>query len=116
MVVEIHKNYIEVLQSLKEKIKQARQKAAIAVNKELLLIYWEIGNTISLQQKSEGWGTKVIDRLAADLKTEFPDFKGLSVRNLKYMKAFAEAYPDFIIVQPPVAQLQQQQNQPNIIV
>jgi predicted nuclease of restriction endonuclease-like (RecB) superfamily len=116
MVADINKNYIEVLQSLKEKIKQARQKAALAVNKELLLVYWEIGNTISLQQKSEGWGTKVIDRLAADLKTEFPDFKGLSVRNLKYMKAFAEAYPDFIIVQPPAAQLQQHQNQSNIIV
>lgn len=109
-------NYHIILSSLKEKIKLARQNAALAVNKELLLIYWEIGNTISLQQKSEGWGTKVIDRLAADLKTEFPDFKGLSVRNLKYMKAFAEAYPDFIIVQPVVAQLQEHQNQQSIFV
>jgi predicted nuclease of restriction endonuclease-like (RecB) superfamily len=98
-------NYHIILSSLKEKIKLARQNATLAVNNELLLVYWEIGNTISLQQKSEGWGTKVIDRLAADLKTEFPDFKGLSVRNLKYMKAFAEAYPDFIIVQPLVAQI-----------
>ncbi len=65
--------------NLKEKIRQARVKAAMSVNYELLKIYWEIGSTILGQQKKEGWGTKIIDRLAADLKTEFPDFKGLSV-------------------------------------
>ena len=99
------KNYQHILESLKEKIRLSRFKAAIAVNYELLKMYWEIGSTILEQQKKEGWGAKIIDRLAADLKTEFPDFKGLSVRNLKYMRAFAEAYPDFIIVQTPVAQL-----------
>jgi predicted nuclease of restriction endonuclease-like (RecB) superfamily len=71
------KNYSDILSSLKEKIRLARQKAAVAVNNEILLVYWEIGYTILQQQKEEGWGTKVIDRLAADLKTEFPDMKGL---------------------------------------
>lgn len=99
-------NYISVLNSLKEKIRQRRYKAASAINAELLKLYWEIGNTIIEQQKEEGWGAKIIDKLAADLKMEFPDFKGLSIRNLKYMRAFAEAYPKFLsIVQPIDAQI-----------
>ena len=105
MASELGKNYIEVLQSLKEKIRQARLRASFTANTQLLQLYWQIGNTILLQQQKEGWGTKVIDRLAADLKSAFPDMKGLSVRNIKYMRAFAEAYPDFIIVPAPLAQL-----------
>jgi len=87
--------YQEIVKELKEKIRQARSKAVYSVNAQLLAIYWEIGKTILQQQAAEGWGTKVIDRLASDLKAEFPDMKGLSVRNIKYMRAFAEAYPDF---------------------
>ncbi|MCA6438044.1 MAG: hypothetical protein IM592_16300 [Bacteroidetes bacterium] len=98
-------NYLHIVASLKEKIRQAKTKASLAVNKELLNVYWEIGNTILKQQKTEGWGTKVIDRLSQDLKHEFPDMQGLSARNIKYMRAFAEAYPEFSIVQPLVAQL-----------
>ncbi|UKJ07937.1 DUF1016 N-terminal domain-containing protein [Solitalea lacus] len=94
-------DYGRILTDLKEKIRQARLKAAVAVNTELLSVYWEIGKTILEQQQTEGWGAKIIDRLAADLKAEFPDFKGLSIRNLKYMRAFAEAYPDLQIVLPP---------------
>ncbi|MBL7959605.1 hypothetical protein JNL27_05130, partial [bacterium] len=96
------KKYQKLLGDLKEKIRNARQKAALSVNQELLGVYWEIGQAIIAQQKEEGWGTKIIDRLSHDLKMEFPDFKGVSVRNLKYMRAFADAYPDF--VQPPAAQ------------
>ena len=106
MSFELDQDYGQVLRKLKEKIRRARLKAAIAVNRQLLSIYWEIGNTILQQQKKEGWGTKVIDRLIVDLKTEFPDMKGLSPRNIKYMRAFAEAYPSFAIVQDPIAQLQ----------
>lgn len=98
-------NYRNILQSLKEKIRQARLKATLAVNQELLKVYWEIGNTILQQQQQEGWGTKVIDRFITDLKTAFPDMKGLSPRNVKYMRAFAEAYPNFEFVQRSVAQL-----------
>jgi predicted nuclease of restriction endonuclease-like (RecB) superfamily len=100
------KRYIDVLNLLKEKIRKARYKAALTVNYELLKIYWEVGKTILEQQKEEGWGAKIIDRLAVDLKVEFPDFKGLSIRNLKYMRAFADAYPDLIIMQQAAAQLQ----------
>jgi len=98
--------YQKIVASLKQKIKHARQKASLAVNKELLFIYWEIGKTILQQQEEVGWGAKVIDRLSKDLRTEFPDFKGLSVRNLKYMRAFAEAYPQFSIVQELPAQIE----------
>lgn len=90
-------------------------------------MYWEIGNIILQQQKEAGWGAKVIDRLSADLRAEFPDFKGLSVRNLRYMRTFAEAWPDFLstssvapieksIVQTPSAQLQVTESQNSIIV
>jgi predicted nuclease of restriction endonuclease-like (RecB) superfamily len=113
-------NYIGILQELKGKIQQARQRAMLAVNTELLITYWEIGNTVLQQQRKEGWGTNIINRLISDLKTEFPDMRGLSPRNLKYMRKFAEAYPSFgkmlnqhesnenqedIIVQQAVAQL-----------
>ncbi len=80
-------------------------RASLSVNAALLSIYWEVGNTIIQQQKSEGWGSKVIDRLALDLKSEFPEMQGLSLRNIKYMRAFAEAYPNFLIVQQAAAQL-----------
>ena len=104
MVSNIEHKYSSILSGLKEKIRAARQRAALAVNTVLLQVYWEIGRTILDQQEEEGWGTKIIDRLANDLKTEFPDMKGLSVRNLKYMRAFAEAYPQFM--QVPLAQIE----------
>lgn len=102
-------NYPIILKGLKEKIRQARLRASLKVNTELLAVYWEIGHAILVQQKEEGWGTKVIDRLAADLKTEFPDMQGLSVRNIKYMRAFAETWPLF--GQQVAAQLQYDQNE-----
>ena len=113
MASELNKNNAGIISRLKEKIKQARLQAAVIVNKQLIDLYWEIGNTILQQQKKEGWGTKIIDRLAADLKSEFPDMKGLSARNIKYMRAFAEAYPNFVIVQPAVAQLQSIDKEPS---
>ncbi len=88
--------YGELLHKLKEKIKSARQRAMLAVNNELLSVYWEIGNAIAEQEKQTGWGGKVVDKLAADLKAEFSDMKGLSPRNLRYMRDFALAYPAFL--------------------
>lgn len=97
--------YLTVLDTLKERIRRAHLQASLSVNAQLLRLYWEIGATILKQQQEEGWGSKVIDRLSSDLRSEFPDMKGLSVRNLKYMRAFAEAYPSLPIVQGPPAQL-----------
>ena len=70
-----------------------------------LVTYWEIGRIILARQEAEGWGSRVIDRLSADLRVDFPDMQGLSPRNLKYMRKFAEAWPDRTIVQRSVAQL-----------
>jgi predicted nuclease of restriction endonuclease-like (RecB) superfamily len=108
-------NYDHVLFGLKERIRKAKLQAVITVNNQLLSVYWEVGKTILEQQQLEGWGTKVIDRLAADLKAEFYD-SGFSVRNLKYMRAFAEAYPQFAIIQQDVAQIQGTDNQESKIV
>jgi predicted nuclease of restriction endonuclease-like (RecB) superfamily len=74
-------------------------------NRELVLLYWQIGRDILDRQERESWGAKVIDRLAADLKRAFPDIKGFSPRNLKYMRAFAEAWPDEAFVQAVLAQI-----------
>ncbi len=88
-------NYINILARLKEQIQKARMKAALSANAVLLHLYWEIGLAIIEMQQAEGWGSKVIDRLSSDLKADFPDFKGLSVRNLKYMVRFAKTFPAF---------------------
>ena len=76
------------------RIREARLRSALAVNNELISLYWSIGKDILSRQEQEGWGAKIIDRLSADLHRDFPEMTGLSARNLKYMRAFAEAYPD----------------------
>lgn len=87
-------NYNEFFQNLKERIRLTQVKVALSVNRELVLLYWHIGREILQRQKEEGWGTKVIERLARDLRLEFPDMHGFSRTNLLYMRAFADAYPD----------------------
>ncbi|NEU77234.1 DUF1016 domain-containing protein [Hassallia byssoidea VB512170] len=89
---------------LKTRISHAQIRAAVAVNKELVLLYWQIGRDI-LQRQQQGWGAKVINRIATDLQQAFPEIKGFSLRNLKYMRAFAQAYPDEQFVQQLVAQI-----------
>lgn len=97
--------YTDWLADLKGRIHTAQQRATLAVNRELVLLYWQIGRDILARQADQGWGAKVIDRLAHDLRTAFPDMKGFSPRNLKYMRAFAEAWPDAEFVQQAAAQL-----------
>jgi predicted nuclease of restriction endonuclease-like (RecB) superfamily len=97
--------YDEFLATLKERIRSAQVRAAVSVNRELVLLYWQIGRDIIERQEREGWGTRVIDRLAADLRAAFPGQQGFSPRNLKYMKRFAEEWPDRSIVQEVLAQL-----------
>lgn len=98
-------SYLPILEELKKEIRQARLRASILVNRELLGIYYRIGKTILEQQKQQGWGSKIIERISNDLHYEFPDMQGLSARNLKYMRKFADTYPDFSIVQATLAQL-----------
>lgn len=97
--------YADWLAELKSRIHAAQQRATLAVNRELVLLYWQIGRDILTRQARQGWGAKVIDRLAHDLRTAFPEMKGFSPRNLKYMRAFAEAWPEAEFVQEVLAQL-----------
>ncbi len=97
--------YADWLLDLKARIHSAQQRAALAVNRELVMLYWQIGRDILARQAEQGWGAKVIERLAHDLRTAFPEMKGFSPRNLKYMRAFAEAWPDAEFVQQAVALL-----------
>lgn len=98
-------SYNDFFKVLKERIRSAQVKAALAVNRELTTLYWQIGQEILRRQQEEGWGAKVIDRLARDLKMEFPEMTGFSPRNLKYMRAFAEAYPEEEFVHQVGAQI-----------
>lgn len=98
-------DYAHCLESLKQEIKDARGRAALAVNSELVLLYLSVGKNILVRQTEGTWGSKVIDRLARDLKDAFPDMRGFSARNLKYMRYFAEHCPEGLIGQQPAAQL-----------
>ncbi|MCX6032410.1 MAG: PDDEXK nuclease domain-containing protein [Chloroflexi bacterium] len=104
-VLDIPANYAAFLASLQERIRGAQVRAVLSVNRELVLLYWQIGREILSQQDAQGWGAKVIDRLSQDLRQAFPEMKGFSARNLKYMRAFAEAWPDEQFVQEMLAQI-----------
>lgn len=97
--------YQDWLTTLKTQIHDAQQRATLSVNRELVLLYWQIGRDILDRQAHQGWGTKVVERLAYDLRASFPEMKGFSPRNLKYMRAFAHAWANEQIVQEVLAQL-----------
>ena len=97
--------YPDLLASVAAQVRTGHRRAVGAANAELLGAYWAIGRAILDRQHEEGYGTKVIDRLSADLRERFPDARGYSPRNLRYMRAFAATWPNVEIVQQRVAQL-----------
>ena len=97
--------YRHWLRDLKIQVHRAQLSAAQRVNTGLIVLYWQLGRSILGKQREEGWGAKVVAELSKDLRAEFPEMKGFSVRNLNYMRSFAEAYPDEQIVQQLVAQI-----------
>jgi predicted nuclease of restriction endonuclease-like (RecB) superfamily len=97
--------YTALLEELKHHIRTAQVRASLAVNRELVLLHWEVGQKILTSQGQEGWGARVIDRLADDLRQAFPEVAGFSRRNLLFMRAFAEAFPDAEIVKQVVSQI-----------
>jgi predicted nuclease of restriction endonuclease-like (RecB) superfamily len=97
--------YTNLLAELKQRIREERLRVVMTANAAMVLLYWDIGCAILERQQREGWGAKVIDRLSTDLRREFPDMQGLSPCNLKYMRAFAAAWPDRQIVQEVLAQI-----------
>ncbi len=103
-------DYTQWLAAIKQQVQAAQQRAALSVNRELVLLYWQIGRDILQRQQVQGWGAKVIERLAKDLQSAFPEMKGFSRSNLMSMRAFHEAWPDESIVQQLVGRLPWGQN------
>ncbi len=105
------KDYVSFLTEIKQDIHNSRIRAALSVNKELILLYWRIGHEILKRKKDLGWGSEVIKLLSEDLKREFPDIKGFGERNLVYMQTFASLYPDITFTQELPAQIPWYHNQ-----
>jgi predicted nuclease of restriction endonuclease-like (RecB) superfamily len=108
----LKKQYVSWVKELKQNIEQQKLQTVLQVNTNLLLMYWYVGKQINNKIEIEGWGTKVIEQLSIDLQKAFSDEQGFSRRNLFYMKKFAEAYPDLLIVQPAAALLPHSKNKP----
>jgi predicted nuclease of restriction endonuclease-like (RecB) superfamily len=104
-IAAIPSDYADWLAGIKARVATARQRAALAANAGLIRLYWQIGRDILQRQSAQGWGSKVIERLARDLRETFPEMKGFSRANLLYMRAFAEAWQDEEIVQQLAGQL-----------
>ena len=104
-LVPLPDGYSTLLELLKDRVRQARFKAQRTVNTELIELYWNIGHQILTRQEEQGWGSGVTNRLAEDLRAEFPDMKGFSPRNLRYMRTFAKAWAGDSIGQQVAAQL-----------
>jgi len=102
---DLPRDYAKTLGEIKQRIQQERLRVLLAANAAMVLLYWDIGRMILDRQERAGWGARVIDRLAADLHEAFPDMRGFSPRNLKYMRAFAAAWPERAIVQGALAQI-----------
>ena len=98
-------SYLNLLQEVKQKIKQAQFNAMIVVNHHLLILYWQIGNMILQRQKESNWGDKILSQLSKDIRLAYPTIEGYSVTNLKYMRAFARENPHFEIGQAPLDQI-----------
>ncbi len=99
------RDYADVLGAIKDRIREERLRVVLSANAAMVLLYWDVGRMILERQERSGWGAKVIDRLSGDLRQAFPDMKGFSPRNLKYMRAFAAAWPKRAIVQQAAAQI-----------
>lgn len=99
-------DYVRMLGDIKTRIRAAQIRATFAANRELILLYWDIGRMIVARQKQEGWGAAVIPRLARDIRNELPEVKGFSERNIGRMIAFYREYPSLTAILPlPVAKL-----------
>lgn len=109
--IDLPQEYASFFAGVKERIKQDRLKAQLSANSIQILMYWDLGQEILKKQKEEGWGAKVIDRLSADLREEFPEMSGFSARNLKDMRKFAQCWPDREKVQRTAAQIPWRNNQ-----
>ena len=102
---EMSDSYFQFIEKIKDEIQQQRISVVLNANASMICLYWNIGQAILQKQLDEGWGAKVIDRMAADIRASFPEMSGFSPRNIKYMRKFAQCWPDFKFVQQVVAQI-----------
>ena len=107
--------YTALLADIRQRIRQAQTRAVLAVNAELIRLYWEIGQMLDARQKTEGWGAAVIPKLALDIRNELPEEKGFSERNIKRMLAFYREYRALEFVPQPVAQIDPAEKVPQVV-
>jgi len=103
--LHLDQNYKHFLSGIKERLQTAQIRAALAANSELIQFYWELGTELIEKQINHQWGTHFLEQFSHDMKQEFPEMQGFSVTNLKRMRMFAQAYPDFKIGAQAVHQL-----------
>lgn len=108
----VPQDYAGLLSDIKQRVRHAQTRAVLAVNAELIRLYWEIGAMIDRRQQQEGWGAGVIPRLARDLHNELPEEKGFSERNIKRMLAFYREYPHLKFVPQTAAQIESDSKEP----
>ena len=104
-ILHLDRNYLNFLNDLKKQIRNRQIRTALAVNKEVIELYWHIGKEIVEKQKDAKWGSKFLEQLSKDLRNEFKEMGGFSVTNLKRMRSFAKGYPDLQIRPQLVDQL-----------
>jgi|GEM_PF-1678364 len=105
-------SYVDLLAGIKERVQAARVRAGMAANRELILLYWDIGRMVAERQDAEGWGTSVIDRLSRDIQHDFSGLKGFSPRNIRRMSLFYLSYREQLVIWPQaVAKLDEPQNE-----
>lgn len=104
-ISEMSDTYLSFIDNIKNEIKTQRLSVVLSANASMICLYWNIGNAILSKQAEEGWGSKVIDRISKDINDAFPDLKGFSPRNIKYMRKFAEVWKDYEIMQRTAAQI-----------
>jgi predicted nuclease of restriction endonuclease-like (RecB) superfamily len=102
---ELPEGYAALFEGVKRRIQEERLRVVLAANAAMVMLYWDVGRMILARQEAQGWGAKVVDRLSQDLREACPESKGLSSRNLRYMRDFAAAWPDSAIVQQLAAKL-----------
>lgn len=103
--ITLDKAYVELINEIKQKVKTTQIKAALTVNSQMVMLYWEIGKKIIIEQEKHNWGDKIIERISQDLSKEFSEIKGFSRRNLLYMRKFYLTFTEASIVQQVAAQL-----------
>lgn len=103
--IRLNKDYVNFLSGIKERLQAAQIRAALAANNELVKFYWELGRDLIEKQKNHQWGSRFLEQFSQDMRQHFPEMQGFSITNLKRMRLFAQAYPNFEIGAQAVPQL-----------